>query len=74
MLDLLIAHDLIQRHAKDRFEKSARAEGGVQGAEQKERPRHDTVSLQRLPFGRSLTRMRRLIARRRSTTPTAAGC
>ena len=43
MLDLFIAHDLIQRHAKDRFEKSARAEGGVQGAEQRERPRHDTV-------------------------------
>ena len=81
MLDLLIAHDLIRRQAKHRFETSARAEGTVQGAEQKQRPRHDTqsvlgrtVSLQRLPFGRSLTRMRRLVVRRRSTTPTAAGC
>ena len=81
MLDLFIAHDLIQRQAKDRFETSARAEGTVQGAAQKQRPRRDTlsalgrtVSLQGLPFGRSLTRMRRLLLRRRSTTPTAAGC
>ena len=81
MLDLLVAHDLIQRRAKDRFETSARAAGTVRGAAQTQRPRRDTlsalgrtVSLQGLPFGRSLTRIRRLLVRRRSTSRAAAGC
>ncbi len=81
MLDLFIANDLIQRRLKDQFEMGARADGKVQGAGQEQRPRRHTVSaldgvdsLQRLPFGGSLMRMRRLIARRRSTTRTAAEC
>ena len=81
MLDLFIAQDLIQRRAQDRFEMGERAEGKGQGAGQARRPRPDTVSalggtvlLRRLPFGRSLTRMQRLIVRRRPTTRTAAGC
>jgi hypothetical protein len=81
MLDLFIANDLIQRRLQDQFEMGARADRNVQGAGQEQRPRRHTVSalddadsLQRLPFGGSLMRMRRLIARRRSTTRTAAEC
>jgi hypothetical protein len=77
MLDLFIAHDLIQKRANDRFE-GARVEGNVRGAGQEQRPSRDTVSdlgvdsRQRLRLGGSLLRMRRLITSRRSTTRTAA--
>ena len=81
MLDLFIAHDLSQRRMRDRLEMGARFEGKAQGAgqEQWRRPGTvsalgDTVPLQRLPFGRSLTRMRHFVVRRRSTTRTAAEC
>jgi hypothetical protein len=77
MLDLFIAHDLIQKRANDRFE-GARVESNVRGAGQEQRPSRDTVSdlgvdsRQRLRLGGSLLRMRLLITNRRSTTRTAA--
>ena len=77
MLDLSIAHDLIQKRANDRFE-GARVESNVRGAGQEQRPSRDTVSdlgvdsRQRLRLGGSLLRMRLLITNRRSTTRTAA--
>jgi len=77
MLDLFIAHDLIQKRANDRFE-GTRVESNVRGAGQEQRPSRDTVSdlgvdsRQRLRLGGSLLRMRRLITNRRSTTRTAA--
>ena len=77
MLDLFIAHDLIQKRANDRFE-GARVESNVRGAGQEQRPSRDTVSdlgvdsRQRLRLGGSLLRMRLLITNRRSTTGTAA--
>ena len=78
MLDLFIAHDLIQKRANDRFEMGARVEDNVRGAGQEQRPSRDTVSdlgvdsRQRLRLGGSLLRMRLLITNRRSTTRTAA--
>jgi hypothetical protein len=70
MLDLLIAHDLIQRRAHDRFEQGAGAEGKVQDVGQAPRPRPGrALSLRHLPFIRSLARVRR-----RFTTRTAAEC
>jgi hypothetical protein len=77
MLDLFIAHDLIQKRANDRFE-GARVESNVRGSGQEQRPSRDTVSdlgvdsRQRLRLGGSLLRMRLLITNRRSTTRTAA--
>ena len=77
MLDLFIAHDLIQKRANDRFE-GARVESNVRGAGQEQRPSRDTLSdlgvdsRQRLRLGGSLLRMRRLITNRRSTARTAA--
>ena len=77
MLDLFIAHDLIQKRANDRFE-GARVESNVRGAGQEQRPSRDTVSdlgvdsRQRLRLGGPLLRMRLLITNRRSTTRTAA--
>ena len=77
MLDLFIAHDLIQKRANDRFE-GARVESNVRGAGQEQRPSRDTVSdlgvdsRQRLRLGGLLLRMRLLITNRRSTTRTAA--
>ena len=77
MLDLFIAHDLIQKRANDRFE-GARVESNVRGAGQEQRPSRDTLSdlgvdsRQRLRLGGSLLRMRLLITNRRSTTRTAA--
>ena len=77
MLDLFIAHDLIQKRANDRFE-GTRVESNVRGAGQEQRPSRDTVSdlgvdsRQRLRLGGSLLRMRLLITNRRSTTRTAA--
>ena len=76
MLDLFIAHDLIQKRANDRVEGAL--ESNVRGAGQEQRPSRDTVSdlgvdsRQRLRLGGSLLRMRRLITNRRSTTRTAA--
>lgn len=79
MLDLFIAHDLIQKRANDRFEMGARVERNVRGAGQEQRPSRDTASelvavdsRQRLRLGGSLLRMRRLITSRQSTTRTAA--
>ena len=43
MLDLFMAHDLIQKRANDRFE-GARVESNVRGAGQEQRPSRDTVS------------------------------
>ena len=81
MLDLLIAQDLIQRRLRDQFEVGTRADGEIRGPGRSQRPRRHTVSalgrvgpLRHLPFGGSLTRMRRSIARRRSATRTAAEC
>ena len=78
MLDLFIAHDLIQKRANDRFE-GTRVESNVRGAPgQEQRPSRDTVSdlgvdsRQRLLLGGPLLRMRLLITNRRSTTRTAA--
>jgi|KBSMisStaDraftv2_1062788.scaffolds.fasta_scaffold45620_2 hypothetical protein len=77
MLDLFIAHDLIQKRANDRFE-GTRVESNVRGAGQEQRPSRDTVSdlgvdsRQRLRLGGPLLRMRLLITNRRSTTRTAA--
>jgi len=76
MLDLFIAHDLIQKRANDRFEGAL--ESNVRGAGQEQRPSRDTVSdlgvdsRQRLRLGGLLLRMRLLITNRRSTTRTAA--
>ena len=75
MLDLLIAHDLIDRRLGERFEIGKRA-----GAGQEQRPgRHmasapGADSVRRLPFGGSLASMRRLIARLRPARRTAAEC
>jgi len=77
MLDLFIAHDLIQKRANDRFE-GTRVESNFRGAGQEQRPSRDTVSdlgvdsRQRLRLGGLLLRMRLLITNRRSTTRTAA--
>jgi len=77
MLDLFIAHDLIQKRANDRFE-GTRVESNVRGAGQEQGPSRDTVSdlgvdsRQRLRLGGLLLRMRLLITNRRSTTRTAA--